>query len=40
MDDDVLPRGALDGGVDGEQDDEEEQPVEDAEDGHAAGLGV
>ena len=36
----ILSSGALDGGVDGEHDDEEEQPVEDAEDGHATSLGV
>ena len=37
---DELSGGALDGGVDGEQDYEEEQPVEDAEDWHATSLRV
>ena len=35
MDVDDLSGGALDGGVDGEHDDEEEQTVEEAEDWHA-----
>ena len=35
-----LAGGALDGGVDGEEDDEEQEAIENTEDGHSTGLGV